>query len=39
MKILFISQSPIRQDISIGNTFLNVFRGMDNIELASSWFT
>lgn len=35
MRILFVSSSPIRKDISIGNTFLNVFSDMDGVELAS----
>ncbi len=35
MRVLFISASPIKKDISIGNTFLNVFSGMENVEFAS----
>ena len=35
MRVLFISSSPIRKDISIGNTFLNVFDGMEDVECAS----
>ena len=35
MRVLFISSSPIRKDISIGNTFLNVFDGMEDVEFAS----
>lgn len=35
MKVLFVSQSPVRREISSGNTFLNIFEGIDNIELAS----
>ena len=29
MKILFISNSPINRQTSIGNTFLNLFDGFD----------
>ncbi|MBQ8429665.1 MAG: hypothetical protein IJX30_06175 [Clostridia bacterium] len=32
MKILFISQSPINASVSIGNTFLNIFDGFENME-------
>ena len=32
MKILFISQSPINGSVSIGNTFLNIFEDIENIE-------
>ena len=35
MRILFVSASPIKKEISIGNTFLNLFEGMDDVELAS----
>ena len=35
MKILFISQSPINGSVSIGNTFLNIFEDIENIEFAS----
>lgn len=35
MRILFISSSPIQREISIGNTFLNVFDGIDDVEFAS----
>ena len=35
MKILLLSSSPIKREISIGNTFLNLFEDMDEIELAS----
>ncbi|MCH5170909.1 MAG: hypothetical protein J1F24_06460 [Oscillospiraceae bacterium] len=35
MRVLFISASPIIQEISVGNTFLNVFEDMENIEFAS----
>ncbi len=35
MRILFISASPLRKEISIGNTFLNLFSGMEDIEFAS----
>ncbi len=35
MKVLFISQSPINASVSVGNTFLNVFEGIENIELGS----
>lgn len=33
MKVLFVSASPINQEVSVGNTFLNVMP--ENIELAS----
>lgn len=35
MRILFVSSSPIRKEISIGNTFLNLFSDMENVEFAS----
>lgn len=35
MKILFVSASPIKKELSIGNTFLNLFENMDDVELAS----
>lgn len=35
MRILFISASPLRKEISIGNTFLNLFDDTEIIELAS----
>lgn len=34
MRVLFISASPIQKEISIGNTFLNVFSGVENVEFA-----
>lgn len=35
MKILFVSASPIKKELSIGNTFLNLFKDMKDVELAS----
>ena len=35
MRILFISASPIQKEISIGNTFLNLFSDMEDVEFAS----
>ena len=35
MKILFISQSPINASVSVGNTFLNIFEGIENVEFGS----
>ena len=35
MKILFVSSSPLNKEISIGNTFINLFKDMDDVELAS----
>ena len=35
MKVLFVSLSPINASISVGNTFLNVFEGIPNVEFAS----
>lgn len=35
MKILFVSQSPINASISIGNTFLNIFKDFENLDIAS----
>ena len=35
MRVLFVSSSPIKKEISIGNTFLNLFEDKDNIEMAS----
>lgn len=34
MKILFISDEPIRNDTSVGNTFLNLFKNFEDVELA-----
>ena len=35
MRILLVSASPIQKEISIGNTFLNLFSDMEGVELAS----
>lgn len=35
MRVLFVSASPIRKEVSIGNTFLNLFAESENITLAS----
>ncbi len=35
MRILFVSSSPINKELSVGNTFLNLFDGMENVEFAS----
>lgn len=35
MRILFVSASPINKNLSVGNTFLNLFEDMENVELAS----
>ena len=35
MRVLFISQSPINASVSIGNTFLNIFEGIEDFEFAS----
>ena len=35
MRILFVSASPIKKELSIGNTFLNLFENVDDVELAS----
>ena len=35
MRVLFVSSSPLKKEISIGNTFINLFSGMENVELAS----
>lgn len=35
MRVLFVSSSPIQKEISIGNTFLNVFDGIEAVEFAS----
>lgn len=35
MRILFVSASPIQKEISVGNTFLNLFSDMENVEFAS----
>lgn len=34
MRILVVSCSPWRNDNNIGNTYTNIFKGIDNIELA-----
>ena len=35
MRILLISDEPIKMDTSVGNTFLNLFSSIEDIELAS----
>lgn len=35
MRILFVSSSPIKKELSIGNTFLNLFEDNKNVEMAS----
>lgn len=35
MKILFVSETPINASISAGNTFLNIFEDIEDIEFAS----
>ena len=35
MRVLFMSSSPIVREISLGNTFLNVFEDIENVEFAS----
>lgn len=35
MRILFVSASPLKKEISIGNTFLNLFEEAEDVELAS----
>lgn len=35
MRVLFVSASPIQKEVSIGNTFLNLFAESENITLAS----
>jgi len=35
LRILFVSSSPLKKEISIGNTFINLFKDMNDIELAS----
>ncbi len=35
MKILFLSESPINKQVSIGNTFLDVFKDFEDAELYS----
>ena len=35
LRILFVSSSPLKKEISIGNTFINLFKDMDDVELAS----
>ena len=35
MKVLFLSESPINKQVSIGNTFLDVFDGIEDAELHS----
>ncbi len=35
MKILFVSSSPLKKEISVGNTFINLFKDMEDVELAS----
>lgn len=34
MRILFISCSPWRDDNNIGNTYTNIFKGIDDLEIA-----
>ena len=35
MKILIVSNSPWRNDNSFGNSFSNIFEGMENLEIAN----
>ena len=35
MKVLFVSQSPINASVSVGNTFLNIFDGIEEVEFGS----
>lgn len=35
MRVLFVSASPIQKEVSIGNTFLNLFAEQEDITLAS----
>lgn len=35
LKILLITTSPVNKTISSGNTFLNLFEGLDQVELSS----
>lgn len=35
MRILFVSASPLKKEISIGNTFLNLFEDAEGVMLAS----
>ena len=35
MRVLFVSSSPLKKEISIGNTFINLFGNMEDVELAS----
>ena len=35
MRILFVSASPLKKEISIGNTFISLFEGAKDVELAS----
>ena len=35
MRVLFISSSPMRRDNTIGNTYANLFEGMDDMTFAS----
>ena len=34
MRIVVVSCSPWRDDNNIGNTYTNIFKGIDNIEIA-----
>ena len=35
LRILFVSSSPLKKEISVGNTFINLFKDMEDVELAS----
>lgn len=35
VKILFVSASPLKYELSIGNTFLNLFDNVEDVEMAS----
>ena len=35
MRILFITTSPLRKDNTVGNTFANIFEGLENVEFSS----
>lgn len=35
MRVLLVSKSPLRKEISSGNTFINTFESFENVELAA----
>ena len=35
MRVLFVSSSPLKREVGVGNTFLNIFDSFEDVEFAS----